>query len=127
MENWMWWAAGAVVLYLAFFRGGVPGDAHLSPGELRDLLASQKDLQLVDVRTAGEFSSGHLAAARNIPLDQLQGRLGELDKSKPLAVYCRSGHRSSQAIKILRSAGFAQSKHMDGGIMAWQGAGMPVK
>lgn len=126
MDNWMGWALGAVVLYFVF-KPRLPADAKLSPGDVRDAIANDKNLQLVDVRTRGEFGSGHIAGAKNIPLDQIGGRLDELSKEKPLVVYCRSGHRSAMALKRLRAAGFSMAKHMEGGIMAWQGAGLPTK
>jgi len=125
MDNWMVWAAGAVLLYF-MLKPGVPADAKLSPAEVKDAMAKQKDLQLVDVRTKDEFGGGRISGARNLPLGDLGGRLAELSKDKPLIVYCRSGARSSAALNQLRGAGFAQAKHMQGGILAWQGAGYPV-
>jgi rhodanese-related sulfurtransferase len=125
MDHWMVWAAVIVVLYF-LLKPGVPADARLSPAEVRNTMAEQKDLQLVDVRSQAEFGGGRLGGARNLPLGDLGGRLGELNKDKPLIVYCRSGARSSAALKQLRNAGFAQAKHMRGGILAWQGAGYPV-
>jgi rhodanese-related sulfurtransferase len=125
MDAWIWWVVAAAVLFFVF-RPSVPADAKLSPGEVKEAVAKEKALQLVDVRTSGEFSGGHLAGAKNIPVSDLGSRINELDKEKPLIVYCRSGARSSAALKQLRSAGFAQAKHMNGGIMAWQGAGLSV-
>lgn len=125
MQNWIWWVAAAVLLYL-MMKPSVPADAKLSPGEVKEALGRDRALQLVDVRTGGEFSGGHLAGAKNIPLDQIGGRLMELNKEKPLVVYCRSGARSGAALKQLRAAGYAQAKHLNGGILAWQGAGLPV-
>ena len=62
---------------------------------------------LVDVRTPGEFASGHIDGARNIPVDVLGGRLRELsEKDATIVVYCRSGARSGRASKILTSNGF---------------------
>ncbi len=63
---------------------------------------------LLDVRTPQEFASGHINGAINIPVDQLGARLDELgERDRPVVVYCRSGHRSGIAAKILRKAGFA--------------------
>ena len=69
---------------------------------------------------------GHLAKAKLIPLQELDKRLAEIDKSKPVLLYCRSGHRSGNALKILQGKGFANAKHIEGGIIAWQAAGLPV-
>lgn len=125
MENWMWWAVAFVALFF-LMRPSVPAKAVLVAGDVRDQMAAKKDLQLVDVRTPGEFSQGHLAGAKLLPLNELAGRLKELDPQKPLIVYCHSGNRSGQALKILLGQGFPDAKHMQGGISAWQRAGLPV-
>lgn len=126
MGNWMLWTLGVVVLYF-LMKPKVAADAKLSPVEVRDALVREKNMQLVDVRTAREFRGGHLDGAKNIPLDQFARRMGELNRENLLVVYCRSGHRSRMALNKLRAAGFALAKHMEGGIMAWQGAGLPIK
>jgi rhodanese-related sulfurtransferase len=61
---------------------------------------------LVDVRTPGEFAGGHIRNALNIPVQELAGRIDELDSSKAVVVYCRSGARSSAAASTLRAQGF---------------------
>ncbi len=63
---------------------------------------------VVDVRTPGEFASGHHPRAVNIPVDQVESRLKEFgDKSQPIVVYCASGVRSSRAKQTLESAGYS--------------------
>lgn len=62
---------------------------------------------LLDVRTPGEFAAGHIDGAKNIPVDALSGRIGEVGaKETPVVVYCRSGARSARATAMLKSAGF---------------------
>lgn len=62
---------------------------------------------LVDVRTEGEFADGHLAGAKNIPVQVLADRVGEVgDKATPVVVYCRSGQRSARAKRMLQEAGY---------------------
>lgn len=61
---------------------------------------------ILDVRTAGEFSGGHIRDALNIPVQELEARIEELDESKPVVVYCRSGARSAAAAGVLRARGF---------------------
>ena len=68
---------------------------------------------LVDVRTPGEFASGSVAGAVNIPLDRIASRLNEPKNKKTIIVFCRSGNRSSQAKSILERNGF--SNVLDGG------------
>ncbi|HEY8240246.1 MAG TPA: rhodanese-like domain-containing protein [Kiritimatiellia bacterium] len=67
----------------------------------------KKGARLVDVRSAEEFVSGHAAGATNMPLPELEKRVGELgDKAQDLVVYCGSGVRAAKARKILNAAGF---------------------
>ncbi|WP_261858106.1 rhodanese-like domain-containing protein [Photobacterium sanguinicancri] len=63
---------------------------------------------LVDVRTPGEFSQGHLTGSTNYPLDTIDTAFADVDKSTPIVVYCRSGNRSGQAMNYLKKAGFTQ-------------------
>lgn len=85
------------------------GGSDLEPEEqeqVRALLASGEAV-LVDVRTPGEFSGNGLEGAKNIPVQQLDQRLGDVgDKDDPVVVYCRSGSRSSRAAQMLERAGF---------------------
>lgn len=61
---------------------------------------------LIDVRTPGEFSSGSVKGATNIPLDKITGQLAKLNDKQPIVVFCKSGGRSSQAKTILERNGF---------------------
>ena len=88
-----------------------------SPDDAHRLVAN--GARLVDVRTPGEFSSGHLDGAVNIPLDQLERRLGELrTPATPVVVSCASGRRSASAKRILTGAGVSDV-HDLGGIGRW--------
>ena len=61
---------------------------------------------IIDVRTAGEFTEGHIRGSRNIPLDSIKNRLAEIKKlQKPVITVCRSGARSNMARSILASGG----------------------
>src|SRR5207249_4628725 len=62
-------------------------------------------LQIVDVRSPGEWKKGHVPGARHIFLPELRKRIGELDSNKPTAVYCGSGYRASIAASILKEEG----------------------
>ncbi len=75
--------------------------------------------RLVDVRTPGEFAAGHIAGAVNIPVQELERRMGELEgKDRPIVVYCRSGARSQNAARMLRGAGYTEV-HDLGSISRW--------
>lgn len=74
---------------------------------------------LVDVRTPAEFADRHLPGAINVPVQELAGRLSELEpKTRPVVLYCRSGNRSGHAAAQLASAGFAEIYDL-GAINSW--------
>lgn len=77
----------------------------ISCTKLKSLLAEGSDL--IDVRSHFEFTSGAIMGARNIPLEQIHYHVEELDKEKPLLLYCRSGQRSAYAKQILEVMGFS--------------------
>ena len=83
---------------------------------------------IVDVRGADEFAAGHLRDAKNIPLADLAARVGELGKSKGRSVVlvCQNGARADKAVRQLAAAGFDDVVSLDGGLAAWQAAGLPV-
>lgn len=83
-------------------------------------------VQLVDVRTPAEFSSGHIPGARNVPLGALQLPLDDVDKAQPVVVVCEVGGRSSRAATQLAEAGY-QAINLTGGTSAWTQAGHPVE
>ncbi|RFS24622.1 thioredoxin [Chitinophaga silvatica] len=86
----------------------------------------QAGVQIFDVRTAGEFSTGHLPNALQADYtkqDEFKSRVQYLDKQKPVYVYCLSGGRSSAAAKWMRENGFANVVELQGGINAWKQAG----
>jgi phage shock protein E len=98
--------------YLRFGRG-----AQISGAEARLFVAG--GARLVDVRTPEEFADGHIAGAVNIPVQDLDRRMGELGpKEKNLVVYCRSGNRSARAAQMLESAGYAAVQDL-GAISRW--------
>jgi hydroxyacylglutathione hydrolase len=84
-------------------------------------------LQIVDVRSPGEWKRGHVPGARHIFLPELRKRMGELDRAKPTAVYCGSGYRASIATSILKPAGFNELWNVPGSWEAWKKAGLPVE
>lgn len=97
----------------------------LPPQEFHDATAGN-DIQLLDVRTAEEFSEGHLENAKNIDVleDDFSEKVETLDKEKPLYLYCRSGNRSSKASAILKDKGFKEIYDMEGGFLKWSSEGL---
>lgn len=100
----------------------------LSPAEAVRVI-NQDDALVLDVREDNEVASGRIAGARHIALGSLQKRMGDIDKykDKPVVVYCRSGNRSAVAASQLTAAGFQDVVNLQGGVQAWQTAGMPLK
>ncbi|MEV4881748.1 thioredoxin fold domain-containing protein [Chitinophaga ginsengisegetis] len=90
----------------------------------------QPGVQVFDVRTAGEFSTGHLPHALQADYtkkEEFKDRVQYLDKKKPVYIYCLSGGRSAAAAKWMRENGFANVVELDGGINAWKRAGKQLE
>jgi rhodanese-related sulfurtransferase len=79
----------------------------------------------LDVRTPGEFNEGHIEGALLVDFQSgnFENEIASLDKSKTYAVYCRSGNRSGQAVKVMSEAGFTNIYNLNGGVIDWAGAG----
>jgi phage shock protein E len=86
-------------------------------------------LVVLDVRTPAEYEEGHLPGATLVDLNapDFADRLAELDPDVPYLLYCRSGNRSAQARAMMEQLGFADVADVDGGIVAWADAGLPVE
>jgi rhodanese-related sulfurtransferase len=82
----------------------------------------------LDVRTPGEFSEGHIEGALLIDFQSgnFENEIATLDKTKTYAVYCRSGNRSGQAVKVMSDAGFSNLYNLNGGVIDWANAGLPL-
>jgi rhodanese-related sulfurtransferase len=91
-------------------------------------LMNREDALVVDVREPGEFGAGHILGARNVPLVKMDGT-GELAKrkDKPVIVYCDGGDRAAKAAAALRKLGFTRVVNLNGGLPAWQQAGLPLE
>ena len=89
---------------------------------------SDSSVTLVDVRTPGEFMSGHITGATNIDFESgtFEADIQKLDKSKSYAVYCRSGNRSGQATALMAKDGFKAVFNLNGGVIDWTGAGQAL-
>ncbi|HWA93080.1 MAG TPA: rhodanese-like domain-containing protein [Terracidiphilus sp.] len=94
-------ALGIAILYFVYKRTGL-----LPLKEAKEFV--KKGALIIDVRTPGEFESGHLSQATNIPLDQIEMNIGNYskDKGKILLLHCQSGMRSSKAVKRLGAIGY---------------------
>ena len=83
---------------------------------------------VLDVRTPGEYMSGHIQGAINIDVgtSHFESEITKLDKSATYAVYCRSGRRSLVAIDTMQNLGFTKFSHLENGILDWQENGLPL-
>lgn len=119
-------AMSGFMLFGGGLLGRLSGIKQVGPQEAVMLL-NHEDALVLDVREPSEFKDGHITRAKHIPLGQLKGQLGSLDKykDKPVVVVCRTGNRSGHACGILRRAGFANVSNLAGGIVAWEQAGLP--
>lgn len=89
---------------------------------------SDQGALLLDVREPDEYAAVHAVNAKLIPLGEVGTRLKEIEayKDKPVAVICRSGRRSAQAVSLLKESGFTQVVNVEGGTQAWVQAGLDV-
>jgi hydroxyacylglutathione hydrolase len=94
---------------------------------VHDLNERKSSLQVIDVRSPGEWKKGRVAGARHIFLPELRERMGELDREKPTAVYCGSGYRASIATSILKPEGFVELWNVPGSWEAWKKAKLPIE
>lgn len=87
---------------------------------------AEEGVIILDVRTPGEFAEGYVSGAQNIDFQSgsFENVIATLNKSATYAVYCRSGKRSGEAVKILHDAGFHTVYNLEGGVIDWANEGM---
>ena len=93
------------------------------------LLINRQKAVVVDVCGVDEFKAGHVAGAKNVPLDELEGKLAGLVKNKatPVILVCASGARSKRAVAIAKKLGFENAHSLAGGLAAWRSPSLPVE
>ena len=107
-----------------------PGTAKapsISANELNARRESGPAPVVIDVRTPGEYATGHVPGAVNIPFDQIAKRIGEVDAPHGVALYCMVGPRARMGESALLAAGYETVLHLEGGLAAWQAAGLPIE
>ena len=89
---------------------------------------ANNDWLLIDVRSPEEFADGHIPGAVNMPHENINDYLSELEghKDKPIIIYCRSGRRAKLAMKVLEDLDFSEVMHLEGDMLGWSAAGMMV-
>ncbi|WP_322103664.1 rhodanese-like domain-containing protein [Paraburkholderia sp. J41] len=116
--------SGGLLLWPSLKRGGRGG---VSAGEATQLI-NRRNAVVVDLRSAEEFAKGHLPSARHVAFGELAAKAGQLakNKSNPVLLVCQTGQQSHKALRLVKEAGYAEVHVLDGGVDAWQKAGMPV-
>jgi adenylyltransferase/sulfurtransferase len=96
-----------------------PPVTEMTASELKARLASGSAPVILDVREPAELAEGVIPNSVMIPLGELPRRLAELDPSRDIVVYCRSGARSARAVALMRDKGFTRTSNLSGGILNW--------
>lgn len=104
----------------------------ISPEEAYELIQRNKespDFIILDVRTPTEFEESHIddSILLDFKSSDFKPKLKDLDKNKTYVVYCRSGRRSANSVNLMNKLGFKAVYNMMGGIIAWNGSGLPLK
>jgi rhodanese-related sulfurtransferase len=96
---------------------------NVSGAEASKLIRETKDLIVLDVRTKGEYASGHINGSKLMPVNEISSRVSELEKfrGKPILVHCASGGRSPKAVTILLKNKFGPIYHMNHGLAGFNG------
>lgn len=96
--------------------------------ELNEKLAKQEKMYFIDCRENQEWNEAHIAGATLLPLSELEAKYESVlkDKNAAVVIQCRSGARSMKACMFLLSKGFTNLTNLEGGIMGWVAAGLPV-
>ena len=114
------------VVVFSELRRKAGGLVNVEAGEAVKLI--NNDAVVIDLRSVDAFSKGHIVNARNIPSDELDAKMNNLEsiKSKPIVAVCDAGVTSTKAVTTLRSAGFESVYGLKGGMNGWTQAGLPV-
>lgn len=108
----------------------LPADYRLiAPQAASDLITSTPRLQIIDCRMEEEFIKARLPGAHHANYfepEQMRQRLDALDRTRPCLIYCALGHRARATALVLHELGFSEVAILDGGLTAWQKAGLPL-
>lgn len=96
---------------------------NVSGDEATSLIKATKDLVIIDVRSKGEYQSGHINGSKLMPAGEMSSRISELEKfrGRPILVHCASGGRSPKAVNVLLKNKFGPIYHMNHGLSGFNG------
>lgn len=137
----LWWGLGGLGFIVVVF-GAWFAFQFITASAFREMNAteanrlirdhrSDSNFIVLDVRTPEEFAQGHLLEKTpfnlNFDAADFREQLARLDREKTYLVYCRTGNRSHETMKLMKELGFRRVYDLKGGIVAWQSAGLPIK
>jgi len=135
----IWWMAGLAAVVCAFLfrpsflraQGAVEGYPNLSLSEARETIGKRSGdpkFVVLDVRTPKEFGEERIQGAVMVDYKSpsFRDEIAKLDRGKTYLVYCRTGHRTEGAARVMRELGFRNVSVMMGGITKWKEAGFPT-
>ncbi len=133
-------AAGVSAITILLLATACGGNARRPAAEPRQLSAGEAGelwrartgsdgFVLLDIRTPPEFQAERIPGAVNIDFhaSTFRDEVSRLDREKTILLYCRSGNRSSQSLPLFRALGFKDVRHLQGGILSWKKAGLPLE
>lgn len=100
---------------------------NISATDMQKITKQTPDIYLLDVRTLGEYTEKRIKGSKLIPIDQVQNRINEIPKNRPIIVYCETGVRSSLVGRYLDRLGYQGIYNLSQGIMGWQLRGYPIE
>ena len=129
LDNWMLiavaMASGAMLLWPLIQGAATAG---LDPASAVQLINREKGV-VIDVCDPTEFAVGHVGGAKNIPLAELESKLGTAVKNKafPLILVCQTGARSARAVATAKKLGYEKAQSLAGGLAGWKAANLPIE
>jgi rhodanese-related sulfurtransferase len=105
------------------------GPIEVDGAKAAEVLASDAEIVIIDIRTPEEFAEGHLAGAINLDFmgDDFEAKLAALDREKPFLMHCASGGRSGRSLPVFEKLGFERLYHLNTGFNGWVADGQPVE
>jgi rhodanese-related sulfurtransferase len=100
----------------------------VSPTSAIRLINNNDDTLIIDIRAAADYKKGHIKGAKNVQLSDFASSIKSYSeyRNKPILIYCNSGNSTRRAVKLLKNAGYEKINDLEGGIVAWKEANMPL-
>lgn len=117
----------ALLVFLTAFSVYSAGYRNINSVEARRLVEQKKNIYLLDVRTPDEYRQARMRGGILIPINEIERRLGEVPKNRPILVYCAVGSRSNLVAGFLSGRGYAEVYNMQDGLVGWYRNGYPIE